>query len=197
MEVFMEAPGQFRTDCFLTGPRATILVKSGKAIHQAELLGSQYFRNELIKEIRESIYGELGEKEKVFLTEELMDKADLNEIFGFLPIERGEEGYIGLFYDIIDRIKKLQSRHYGAVVNHENRIGVTSKKKICILGNMSQTRQPPPPPHLIGTSNFGKVWIRSDPPLPVSQLGHCVKKSLKYENEFWFTFQKYIEFLIS
>ena len=68
----MEAPGQYRTDHFLTGLRVNILVKSGKAIHHAfrdELIGSEYFRNELIKEIRESLYGELGEKEKESLTE--------------------------------------------------------------------------------------------------------------------------------
>ena len=68
----MEAPGQYRTGHFLTGLRVNILVKSGKAIHQAfrdELLGSEYFRNELIKEIRESLYGEMGEREKDFLME--------------------------------------------------------------------------------------------------------------------------------
>ena len=87
----MEPPGQYRTDHFLTGFRANILVKPGKAIHQVfrdELLGSEYFRNELNREIREALYGEMGKEEKEFLTEELMDKADLNEIFGILPVEK-------------------------------------------------------------------------------------------------------------
>ena len=44
IEAFMEPPGQYSTDHFLTGIRANILVKPGKAIHQAfrdELLGSE------------------------------------------------------------------------------------------------------------------------------------------------------------
>ena len=71
----------------------------------------------------------------------LRDKADLNEIFGILPVERGEDGCIGRFYDIIDRIKKLQSRHYGAVMNRENRIYREKVEEVFRLKNRERTQE--------------------------------------------------------
>ena len=128
LEVFMESPAQYKTDHFLCGLRVNLMEEKSKALHQSfkdELLDNFFFKGELMGEIRDAIAGEIGEEERLFMGEDFIKEAELDELYQLLPsYSNGEGNNINIFYDII----------FSLSLPNMSTMFMASFKKIILLG---------------------------------------------------------------